>query len=330
MKAALIHAPGPPDNIVYGDLPDPQPTGSQVLVRVKAVAVNPIDTYIRSGAVKMDIPLPFIVGCDLAGVVEACGPDARRFRPGARVWGSNQGLKGRQGTFAELAAVDEEWLYPIPDGVTDQQAAAIALVGITAHLGLVQRARLQPGETLFVNGGSGGVGSTVVQMVKAIGARVITTAGSDEKVAICSELGADLAVNYKTQDVDQAIRGFAPAGVDIWWETLREPDFERTVGHLALRGRMILMAGRDARPVFPVGTFYVKDCSLYGFAMFNASPDEQRAAAADINRWLGSGQLRPRIDRVLPLSETAAAHRLQEESTVGKSGALAGKIVLVP
>jgi NADPH2:quinone reductase len=197
-------------------------------------------------------------------------------------------------------------------------------------LGLVQHARLQPGETLFVNGGSGGVGSTVVQMTKAIGGRVITTAGSDEKVAICHELGADLAVNYKTQDVDQAIRGFAPGGVNVWWETLREPNFERTVGHLAFRGRMIVMAGRDARPVFPVGPFYVKDCSLYGFAMFNASPDEQRVAAEDINRWLAKGQLRPRIDRVLPLAEAATAHRLQEESTVGKSGALAGKIVLVP
>jgi NADPH2:quinone reductase len=330
MKAAFIDAPGPADKIVYGDLPDPQPIGSQVLVRVKAVAVNPIDTYIRSGAVKMDIPSPFVVGCDLAGVIERCGPEARRFRPGMRVWGSNQGLKGRQGTFAELAAVDEGWLYPIPDGVSEQQAAAGALVGITAHLGLVQHARLQPGETLFVNGGSGGVGSTVVQMTKAIGGRVITTAGSDEKVAICHELGADLAVNYKTQDVDQAIRGFAPGGVNVWWETLREPNFERTVGHLAFRGRMIVMAGRDARPVFPVGPFYVKDCSLYGFAMFNASPDEQRVAAEDINRWLAKGQLRPRIDRVLPLAEAATAHRLQEESTVGKSGALAGKIVLVP
>lgn len=330
MKAALIHAPGPPDNIVYGDLPDPQPIGTQVLVRVKAVAVNPIDTYIRSGAVKMDIPIPFVVGCDLAGVVERCGADARRFQPGARVWGSNQGLKGRQGTFAELAAVDESWLYPIPEGVSDQQAAAVALVGITAHLGLVQRARLQPGEIMFVNGGTGGVGSTVVQMAKAIGGRAITTAGSDEKVAICRELGADLVVNYKTQDVDQAIRDFAPTGVNVWWESLREPSFERTFGHLAFRGRMIVMAGRDARPVFPVGPFYVKDCALHGFAVFNALPDEQRAAAEDINRWLATGQLRPRIDRVLALSEAATAHRLQEESTVGKSGALAGKIVLVP
>src|SRR5487761_1351601 len=133
MKAAFVRETGPAENIVYGDLPTPEPTGSQVLVRVMAVAVNPIDTYLRSGAVKMELPMPFVVGCDLAGVVERCGPDARRLKPGMRVWGSNQGLLGRQGTFAEYAAVDEGWLYPTPDGVDDQTAAAAALTGITAH-----------------------------------------------------------------------------------------------------------------------------------------------------------------------------------------------------
>jgi NADPH:quinone reductase len=124
------------------------------------------------------------------------------------------------------------------------------------------------------------------------------------------------------------VKEFAPEGVNLWWETLREPNFDQTVELLAPRGRMVLMAGRDARPPFPVGPFYVKGCKLFGFAMFNATPNEQRAAADDINRWLVAGRLKPRIDRVLPLAETAAAHRLQEESTVGKSGTLAGKIVI--
>ena len=147
---------------------------------------------------------------------------------------------------------------------------------------------------------------------------------------LCRELGADVAINYKTEDVPARVKEFAPDGVNVWWETLREPNFDRTVPLLAPRGRMILMAGRDARPPFPVGPFYVKGCHLYGFAMFNATPEEQRAAADDINRWLAAGKIKPRIDRVLPLDETAAAHRLQEESTVGKSGALAGKIVIQP
>jgi len=330
MKAAYITQPGPPDVITYGDLPDPEPAAGQVLVRVRAVSVNPIDTYIRSGAIKATLPSPFVVGADVAGVVERCGAGVSCFRPGDRVWGSNQGMNGRQGTFAELCAIDEKWLYPLPAGIDDRAVAAGALVGITAHLGLFGKAKLQAGEILFINGGTGGVGSTVVQMARAAGARVITTAGSDEKVAACRSLGAELAINYKTADVDAEIRRFAPQGVDLWWETLREPNFDRTMGLLAMRGRMILMAGRDARPIFPVGPFYVKDCALFGFAMFNATPDEQRHCADDINRWMSEGKLKPRIGREFKLSEAAAAHRLQEENTLQKTGTLAGKIVLVP
>ena len=330
MKAAYINEPGPPENIIVGELPTPEPTGREVQVRVAAAALNPVDTYIRAGTIQMPLPRPFIVGCDLAGVVERVGPEAKRFKPGMRVWGSDQGLLGRQGTFAEFAAVDEDLLYPTPDGVSDEAAAACALVGITAHLGLVRDAKLKSGETLFVNGGTGGVGSMVVQISKALGARVITTAGSDEKVAACRELGADAAINYKTEDVAARVKDLAPEGVNVWWETLREPNFDQAVALLTPRGRMILMAGRDARPPFPVGPFYVKGCHLYGFAMFNATPDEQRAAATDINRWLAEGKIKPRIDRVLPLDQTAAAHRLQEENTIGKAGTLAGKIVIKP
>jgi len=330
MKAAFIHQPGPPEAIIYGDLPRPEPQGRQVLVRVGAVAVNPVDTYVRSGAISWPLPKPFIVGCDLAGTVEAVGPAATRFKPGDRVWGSNQGLLGRQGTFAEYVAVDEEWLYPTPTGVSDRDAAATALVGITAHLGLFRDARLRSGETVFVHGGSGGVGSCVVQMAKIAGARVITTAGSAEKAEFCRQLGADVVIQYAVEDESQALRAAAPQGVDVWWETLREPDLERAIGHLALGGRLILMAGRDARPVFPVGPFYTRDCKVLGFAMFNAPADQQRQCAEDINRWLAEGKLRARISRVMKLADTAEAHRLQEQSTLHHSGALAGKIVLEP
>jgi NADPH2:quinone reductase len=330
MKAAFITQPGPPEIIQFGDVPKPSPSENQVLVRVGAVSVNPIDTYIRGGLIKWNLPQPFIVGCDLAGVVEEVGVSVTRFKKGDRVWGSNQGLLGRQGTFAEFAAVDEQWLYPTPSSTTDEDAAALALVAITGALGLVNRAQLRAGETLFVNGGTGGVGSVVVQMAKALGARVMTTAGTDAKVAECRALGADVAVNYKTADVDAAIREFAPNGVNVWWETLREPNFERTVPLLAMRGRMVVMAGREAKPSFPVGPFYVKDCALHGFAMFNAPADEQRACAEQIDCWLAEGKLRARIDRVLPLAQAAEAHRLQEENTIGKQGTLAGKIVLKP
>jgi len=329
MKAAFIRETGAPTNIQYGDLPTPEPKAGEVLVRVGAVAVNPIDTYIRAGGIKMNLPLPFIIGCDLAGTVERVGPGTKRFKVGDRVWGSNQGLFGRQGSFAEYAAVDEGFLYPTPSGVDDATAAAAALVSITAFLGL-QKAALKPGDILFVNGGSGGVGSTVVQMAKAMGARVATVAGTDEKVAVCKQLSADAAWNYKTDDVDARLAEFAPTGVNIWWETLREADFDRAVARLAPRGRMVVMAGRDARPQFPVGPFYVKDLSLIGFAMFNGTQDEQRTAADAINTLLASGKLKPHIGRTMKLAEAAAAHQLQQENTLEKKGTLSGKIVLTP
>jgi NADPH2:quinone reductase len=331
MKAVYFHQPGPPETLVYGELPDPgPPTGARLRIKVRAVALNPIDTYLRSGAVKMDLPHPFIPGCDFAGVVEAVGPEVTLFEPGQRVWGSNQGLLGRQGTFAEYILVDECWAYPIPDNVSDEAAAAIALVGITAHLGLFRHAQLQRGETLFVNGASGGVGSTVVQMGKLAGARVIAAVGSPQKAEAILKLGADYAIVYRDVEPQLALRKITPGGVNVWWETTREPDFDRIIAALASRGRVIIMAGRDARPPFPVGPFYVKGASIHGFVMFSAHPDEQREAAEDINAWLASGKLKPRIDRVLPLAEAATAHRLQEENTIGKSGVLAGKIVLKP
>jgi len=328
MKAAFLERTGPPDVIQFGEQPLPRPTGAQALVKVAAVAVNPIDTYIRSGAVAMKLPLPFIVGCDLAGTVMEVGPEVQRLQVGDKVWGTNQGLLGRQGTFAEFAAVDEAFLYPLPAGVTEQSAAALALVGITAHLGLVSRAKLQAGETVFVTGGSGGVGSTVTQIAKALGAKVITTAGSEAKAELCRRVGADHVIHYKTENVDERLKQLAPEGVNVWWEVVRETNFEQAVANLARNGRMILMAGREARPIFPVGPFYVKGLSLFGFAMFNEPPDAQRACANDLSQWLAEGKLHPLIDRVLPLSEAAAAHKLQEDATLGKSGALAGKLVL--
>ena len=330
MKAAYIDQTGPPENIRFGELPTPTPRDSQVAIRVKAVAVNPIDTYVRSGTVQVELPTPFIVGVDLAGVVEATGAQASRFKPGDRVWGSNQGIAGRQGTFAEYAVVDEQWLYPLPDRIDDEDAAAVACVGMTAHLGLFGPGQLTDKDTVFVHGGTGGVGSCVVQMARAIGARVITTGGSGEKVRACEDLGADVAINYKNENIADRVRQVAGEGVTLWWETLREPDFDLTVDLLAPGGRMIVMAGREARPPFPVGPFYVKGCSLFGVSMLQFTARQQRCSAGQINQWLVDGKLKARIDRILPLSQTAAAHRLQEQNTIGKAGTLAGKIVLTP
>jgi len=330
MKAAFITRTGDPAVIVHGDLPDPRPGPRQALVRVRAAAVNPIDTYVRAGTVAMPLPFPFVVGCDLAGEVLAVGAEVDRLRPGMRVWGSNQGVLGRQGTCAELAAVDACWLTETPAGVSDRDAAAAALVSITAHLGLVGQAALQPGETIFVNGGSGGVGTAVVQVARALGARVIATAGTPAKCELVRRLGADVVLDYRDPGLVAAVRAAAPGGVDVHWETQREPDFDRALELVADGGRLVIMAGRDARPPFPVGPFYVKGCRLHGFVMFKADAHEQAAAAADIARWLAAGRLRVPIDRALPLARTAEAHALQEAATLGRSGGLAGKIVIEP
>lgn len=332
MKAAFIRQTGAPSVIEYGDLPTPEPGPTEVLVKVKAVAVNPIDTYIRAGIVAMATKFPYIIGCDLAGVVEKVGSTAKRFKPGDRVWGSNQSLFGRQGTFAEYAAVDEKWLYPTPKEQTDACAASSALVGLTAHMGLHLHAGLKAGEIVFVNGGSGGVGSMVVQLAKAVGAKVIATAGRVDSQQACRDLGADLVLDYHDAAMDEQIREFTKpsGGIQVWFETQREPTLERSIGLMSMRGRIILMAGRAARPEFPVGPFYVKDLRLHGFAMFNATPEEQRAAGEELSRLYVAGKWRSQIGVTLPLADAAKAHQLQEDNTLQKAGTLKGKIVLVP
>ncbi len=330
MRAAYIDITGSADLIKVGELPTPTPAPGQALVRVAAAGLNPIDLYVRAGTVAMPLPRPFVTGSDLAGTVAATGSASPRYPVGTRVWGSNQGLLGRQGTTAEYACVEEDWLYPIPDGVTEQAAAAAALTGITAHLGLFRECGLRAGEWVFVNGGTGGVGSMVVQMAKAAGARVITTVGSAEKAALCRSWGADRVLNYRTDDIAAALKeATGGQGVNVWYETQREPDLVRTVDLMAQRGRVVLIAGRAARPVFPVGPFYVKGLSIHGFAMFNAGVAEQRRCADDINAWLAAGKLRPQIGRTFPLGETAAAHALLEENTLRGAGTLAGKVIVL-
>ncbi|MCX7421919.1 MAG: NADPH:quinone reductase [Planctomycetia bacterium] len=332
MKAAFIRQLGTPDVIEYSDLPTPAPGSSEVLVKVGAVSVNPIDTYIRAGIAKMANSFPYIIGCDVAGTIEKCGTAVSRFKVGDRVWGSNQSLFGRQGSFAEYAAVDEKWLYSTPAKMTDAQAAAGALTGITAHLGLFLNAGLKPGEVVFVNGGTGGVGSAVIQLAKAAGAKVIATVGSADKQALCESWGADCVLDYHSAALDDSIKAFTQAngGLHVWYETQPPANLDRTFGLMSPRGRVILMAGRSARPEFPNAPFYVKDLRLCGFAMFNATAEEQQACGDAINALFDRGGWSPLIGRTMSLSEAAEAHRLQEGNTLQKQGTLTGKIVLVP
>lgn len=328
MRAAYIDAHGEATDIKVGDLPTPVPGPGEVLVRVGAVAFNPIDLYLRSGLVKMPLPFPYIVGCDVAGTVEKLGPGASKFEVGDRVWGSNQGLLGRQGAAAEFVSSGEDWLYPTPASLSDAEAASMALVGITAHLGLFDRGRLQPGESVYVSGGGGGVGSMVVQIARAAGARVATTAGHEPTLDLCRKLGADLVLNYKEDDVPARLREWSEEGIDLWYETQRNPDLMTIIPLLRKRGRVVLMAGRDATPTFPLGAFYPRNCSILGFAMFNATAEEQRHAADDLVRWAEAGQLRPIVGKTFPLEKAAEAQAFLEANTVGGAGTLVGKVVV--
>jgi NADPH2:quinone reductase len=329
MQAAYLHQTGTPEVVQVGSIPEPTVGPGQVFVRVDVAAINPIDVYIRAGLVSMPLPWPFITGTDFAGVVEAVGPGVSQFQVGQRVWGSNQGLLGRQGSCAEFLCSSEEYVYPALDAVSPEQSAALALTGITAWLGLFQRMPLQPGETLFVHGGTGGVGSLVIQMAKAIGARAITTVGSPAKAELARLLGADVVLDYRQADLTESIlAATGGAGVDLYYETQPPSDLDAVVARVRPYGRVVVMAGRAARPAWPNGPFYVKGLAMLGFAMFNIPPEIQRQAAQQIQAWAATGQLRAIIGATYPLAETAAAHRFQEENTLGKAGTLNGKIIV--
>jgi NADPH2:quinone reductase len=331
MKASFIDATGKSDVIRYGEIPTPEPKPGEVRVKMAAASVNPIDTYIRGGLIPMPAPFPYIPGCDVAGTVEAVGTGVTRFKVGDRVWGSNLGLMGRQGSFAEYCCAPQEFLYPLSAGVAETEAAALALVGITAHLGLFWRTNTTAADTVFVNGGTGGVGMCVIQMAKAIGATVITTVGSDTKAALAKQLGADHVINYKTEDVSAKVKEATEGrGASVYFETQPPSDFDKIVERMAPRGRIVVMAGRAARPVFPNGPFYVKGLSLFGFVMFAMSAAEQQVCAEAMNQWMASKKLKAVIGQTFKLSEAAAAQQLQEENTLGKAGTLTGKIVVVP
>jgi NADPH:quinone reductase len=324
MKAAYIQQVGAPQEIRFGNLPEPGIGPNDVLVKVAAVAVDPVDTYIRSGRLPMKLPTPFIIGRDMTGRVERIGAAITRFAIGDRVWCNNQGFDGRQGTFAERLAIDEKFLYPLPPNADERQVVAFVHSALTAQIGL-DRAQLVAGESLFVQGGSGNVGSAVLQFAKARGAKTFATVGSAEGAVWCQSLGADGVANYKTDDVASRATEIAPQGFNVFWDTSGHIDFDQAIRLVAPGGRIVVMAGMAARPPFPIGPFYVKNCSLLGFAVTYATADGYDRAAAEINRLVESGNLRVRIDRVLPLASAAEAHRLLDEGAH-----LNGKLVLTP
>jgi len=323
LKAAYIDHPGSPQQIRYGDVPTPIIGKRDILIKVYAVTVNGVDTYIRSGRFQTDMLLPFIIGRDMTGEVVEVGQEVTEFRIGDLVWANNQGYDGRQGTFAEYCCIDENFLYHLPTGVDPYDAITLLHSGLTAVRGL-SKAQLQPGETIFINGGDGTVGTAVLQIAKALGAQVFVTSGDEQKAQWCQQLAADLIINYKTQDVNRAIKDFVSQGVNIYWDITSHFDAEKAMEVIAQRGRLIVIAGISQKTTFPVGPFYLRNCSLYGFTVTDSTTDELQLYADQINQWLAKGVLKGKIAQILPLSQAAEAHQMYESKN------LFGKLVLSP
>jgi len=324
MRAAFIRATGGIEQIEIGELPVPRPGPTDVLVRMEASEVNHVDVFVRSGAYHTHTPFPFVIGRDLVGTVVETGSAVASFQTGERVWCNSLGHHGRQGAFAEYAVVAEDRLYPLPDGVDFREAVSVLHTAATAHIGIVREARLRPGETLLVEGGGGGVGSAVVQMANAMGARVIATVAPQDDAWVKGQ-GAQAVFDFHLKDIYGLVREAAPDGIDVWWDTSGHNNFTQCLPLLAIGGRAIIMSGlRGSDPPLPVGEMYTRDVVLHGFAISNASVQDLALAAASINRLLANGKLKARVGAIFRLSDAAKAH------AAVASGNVRGRIVVVP
>jgi 2-desacetyl-2-hydroxyethyl bacteriochlorophyllide A dehydrogenase len=322
MRAAYIEELGPADVIRYGEIAAPRPGPTDVLVNVLATAVNPVDTFVRAGLFPTQLVFPFVVGRDLVGTVAGVGPGVTGFRAGDRVWCNSLGHAGRQGAAAERAVVAVDRLYHLPEGVDPYAAVAAVHPAATAYLALFVHGRLRVGETVLVAGAAGNVGSALVTMAARAGARVLATAGARD-ARYCAELGAAEVFDYRDPELTGKIRGAAPAGLDLYLDTAGVNDLETTVELLALRGRVVLMAGIRTRPVLPARALYVNDRSVVGFVISHATPDELAGAAAYLNDLFAQGALRPRSVEVLPLSAAADVHaRIERGELRGRRAVL--------
>lgn len=321
MDAAWIDSPGSASSIRVGKLPIPRPGPGQVRIRVEASPVNHVDTFVRSGAYRTALEFPFVVGRDAVGVVDACGPDVHVPAPGDRVWCNSLGHAGRQGTAAEFAVADAARVYRLPGGANPVQASAVLHAGATAFLGLIVHGRLSRGDTAFIGGGAGQVGSAAVTIAAHAGARVLTSASAAD-LDYCRSLGAEKAVDYHG-GVEPAT--LAPDGVDVVLDTSGAGSVQDGVDALAPRGRIVLLAGLGTQHRFTAGTLYTKDASITGFAISNARVDELARAADCVNELIDAGKLTARRVRTVPLAGAADAHAALEDGS-----ARGEKIVLIP
>jgi NADPH:quinone reductase len=317
MTAVRVHAPGGPEALQTERVPVPEPGLGEVLVRVEAAGVNFIEVYQRSGLYR--IPLPATLGGEGAGKVVALGPNVRELAVGDRVaWA------GGFGTYSEYAAVAAPKLVPLPDGVGTRIGAAVMLQGMTAHYLTTSTYPLREGESCLIHAAAGGVGLLLVQMAKMRGARVIGTAGSEEKAKVARAAGADEVIVYTRQDfVAEVHRITGGEGVHVVYDSVGNSTFLKGLDVLAPRGMMVLF-GQSSGSVEPIdpqilnqkGSLFLSRPSL---VHYTGARDELLHRANDVFRWIEEGKLDVRIGAEYPLPRAADAHRaLEGRRTVGK------------
>ncbi len=320
MKAIRVNEFGPPEVMRLEEVPDPSPGAGQVVVKVAAAGVNPVDTYIRSGVYRPDLKLPYTPGQDGAGVISAVGPDVSHRRVGQRVYVA----RSISGTYAEQVLCKEFQTYPLPEGVGFGQGAAIGVPYGAAFRALFQRAHALAGETVLVHGASGGVGIAAVQLARAAGLTVIGTAGYKEGMALVEAQGAHHVLNHHVPGyLDKLSELTCGKGVDIVLEMLANVNLDKDLGLVATGGRIVVIGSRGRIEIDPRGAM-AKEASILGMTMFNASEKELASMHAAFAAGLANATLRPVISREIPLTDAATAHHaVMEASTLGK-------IVLVP
>ncbi len=342
MKAIAIREHGGPEVVKVEDLPEPRPGPGQVVVAVKAAALNHLDIWVRKGWAGLKLAFPHVLGSDVAGVVEAVGPGVEGTKPGdAVVVNPSLGcgrcercLSGREnlcrrfailgehvsGGMAERLAVPARNVLPKPARLSFEEAAAVPLTFMTAWHALVERARVRTGETVLVHAAGSGVGVAAVQIAKLLGARVVATAGSAAKLEKARALGADEVVNYETQDFVQEVKRLTDRkGVDVVFEHVGKKTWEGSILAVGIGGRIVTVGATTGfDPLTDLRHVFFRQISILGSTMGTAGD------LLEVLRFVGEGRLRPVVDRTLPLAEARAAQALLADR------AQFGKIVLVP
>jgi NADPH2:quinone reductase len=318
MKAIRVSAFGGPEVLKLEEVPDLKPGQGEVLVKVKAIGVNPFEAYIRAGMYPIKPALPYTPGVDLAGIVEAVGPGVSRFKAGDRVYS----FGSSSGSYAQASLVPESRLQFLPENVSFSQGAAVGVPYGTAYQSLFVRAQAKPGESVLVHGASGGVGLAAVQLARAAGLKVFGTAGSAGAIKVVEANGAHHAFDHHSADYPEKIKALTQGkGVNVILEMLANVNLEKDLGLLDFKGRVVIIGSRGRTEIDPRLTMG-KDLAILGMTNSNAQALDSNHAA--LRAGLENGSLKPVIAMELPLAEAS-----QAQEKVMQNGKI-GKIVLIP